>query len=239
MLRRAIALAAAAFVFALLPAASFALTPYSQDFEALTQADPGALAADGWLIFANVFSPDGSTYYYGYGVFPAPNTGQAFCAIATGQGGAEQGLQQLTVYSDYNNGDHALGNRIEANTFQEQTIQIGDVGQTWIFRFQAKLGNLEAASTALAFIKVLNPNAGYSLSRFETQDMTSIPTSWNDYSIAIEITPDLVGQILQIGYLCVASHYEGSAVIYDNIVWEQENVVSTTDSSWGEIKSRY
>ena len=88
----------------LLPAAAFAqLTPYSQDFETLSQPDTGALGADGWLIFGNVFGPGGTPYLYGYGVFPAPNDGGGFCAIAVGEGGGAQGAQQLSIYSDYNN----------------------------------------------------------------------------------------------------------------------------------------
>ena len=78
----------AAALMLLVSSASWAdLSPYSQDFEGLVQADPDALANDGWLVFANVFTAGGS-YLYGYGPFPAPNGGPAFCGIATGQGGA-------------------------------------------------------------------------------------------------------------------------------------------------------
>jgi hypothetical protein len=129
--------------------------PYAQDFEALDQANTDALANDGWLVFGNVFAPDGA-YLYGYGPFPAPNDGFAFCAIAAGEGGPDQGDQQLVVFSDYNNTDHADGNLIESNVFQEQIIEAGDLGQTWMFTFDAKLGNIEGGSTALAFIKTID-----------------------------------------------------------------------------------
>jgi hypothetical protein len=112
----------------MVPGTGLALTPYSQDFETLNQGDPAALADDGWLVFGNVFGPDWS-YWYGYGVFPAPNDGAAFSAIALGEGGAEQGSQQLSVFSDYNNVDHAVGAYIEANVFQEQVIDAGAVGR--------------------------------------------------------------------------------------------------------------
>ena len=39
------------------------LASYSQDFEGLNQADTGALAADGWLVFANVFDSGGGYLY--------------------------------------------------------------------------------------------------------------------------------------------------------------------------------
>ena len=158
-------LATAALV-CMIPAASFAIDYYSQDFEGLTPTDTGALTADGWLVFANVFGPD-MGYLYGYGVFGAPNDGGGFCQIDIDQGGADQGMNQLVVFSDYNNVDHAVGNFIEANVFQERVIAIEDVG-VYMFDFQAKMGNLEGSTTAIAFIKTLDPNAGYAASNFIT-----------------------------------------------------------------------
>jgi hypothetical protein len=207
---------AAAVLVCLIPAAGLALGPYSQDFEGLDQSDINALADDGWLVFGNVFDPDGG-YLYGYGPFAAPNDGFAFCQIVIGEGGAEQGEQQLVVFSDYNNGDHGNGNTIESNVFQEQVIDPENVGEIWAFRFQAKLGNLEGSSTAAAFIKTLDPENGWELTNLITLDTTSIPTTWSNYVLSIEIDPSLDGQVLQIGYLSTATNYEGSGVFYDNI----------------------
>jgi len=152
-----------------------------------------------------------------YGPFPAPNPGGGFCAIATGQGGTAQGTQQLSVYSDYNNIDHAILRRIESNVYREQTVGAGDVGDTWSFQFDAKLGNLTGSSTALAFIKTLNPSAGYALTNFVTINTTAIPTTWATYTISLPIDATLVGQLFQVGFLCNATNYEGSGVFYDNI----------------------
>jgi len=193
-----------------------AVTPYTQTFEGLNQADTSALGNDGWLVFANVFT-SGGVYLYGYGPFPAPNDGAAFCAIVTGEGGPAQGAQQLSVFSDYNNTDHGLGNIIETNVFQEQTIEAGDVGGTWTFSFDAKMGNLAGASEAEAFIKTLDPGAGFATTNHFTVDMTSIPNTWGTYSLQITIDAGLVGQILQIGFTTRASNYEGSGVFYDNV----------------------
>lgn len=220
------------------PLASFALTPYTQDFEGLTQGDPAALANDGWLVYGNVFGPDWS-YWYGYGPFPAPNGGAAFCAIATGEGGAEQGAQQLSVYSDYNNGDHASGAHIESNVFHEQSIAAADVGQTWVFDFQAKLGNLEGATTALAFIKTLDPNSGYAMTNFITVDMTNTPTAWSSYSLSIPIDASLAGQILQFGFANTATYYEGSGVFYDNIDFYLCEASPAEPATWGKVKALY
>ncbi|ANM31248.1 hypothetical protein ABI59_19235 [Acidobacteria bacterium Mor1] len=206
----------------LAPTVAFAqLSSYSQDFEGLDQTNPDALNQDGWLIFANVFNADGS-YAYGYGVFPAPNGGNGFSAIIPGPGdpnvgGPDQGEQQLSIYSDYNNADHGIGRVIEANVFQEQVVGAADVGTRWTFSFDATRGNIEGATTARAWFKTLDPNAGFALTNFIWVDMTDVPTTWDRYSVSIDIDAGLVGQILQFGFLNNATNYEGSAVYYDNI----------------------
>jgi hypothetical protein len=231
---------AIAAVLILAATASWAdLSSYSQDFEGLVQADPAALGNDGWLYFANVFSGTNGGYLYGYGPGPAPNGGPGFSAVATGQGGPSQGLQQLVVYSDYNNGDHANGNLIEANVFQEQFVGAADVGTEWRFQFDAKLGDIQPASTALAFIKTLDPNAGYALTNFLTVDMTSIPTTWATYSLSLAIDAGLVGQIFQIGFLNTATSYTPSGIFYDNVNFGQTGPVSVESLSWGGVKSLY
>lgn len=207
-----------AAVMCVAPAVGWAdLAPYSQDFESMILADTGALSSDGWWVYGNVYAPDWS-YIYGYGPEPAPNEPPPhFCALVAGEGGDTQGAQQLSVFSDYENGNHAVGNWIEANVFQERTVGAADVGYTWYFEFDAKMGNLELQSTAAAFIKTLDPANSYALTNFLTADMTSIPDTWDRYSISVEITGDLVGQILQFGFLNLATNYEGSGIFYDNV----------------------
>jgi hypothetical protein len=223
----------------LVPAVSrAALSTYTQDFEGLVQADPAALGNDGWRYFGNVFSP-ALVYLYGYGPGPAPNGGPGFSAIAAGQGGPAQGAQQLVVYSDYNNGDHANGNLIEANVFQEQAIGAADVGNLWEFRFDAKLGDLLPPTTALAFIKTLDPNAGYALSNFITLDTTALPTTWGTYAISIPIGPGLVGHILQIGFANTTTNYVPSGVLYDNINFTSTGPTPAETTTWGRMKALY
>jgi hypothetical protein len=230
MSSRATVLLAAALLIGTIPATGRALTTYTQDFESLDQSDTSALANDGWLVFGNVFAPD-DTYLYGYGPFPAPNDGFAFCQIDVGQGGPEQGDQQLVVFSDYNNDDHGNGNIIESNVFHEQTIEAADVGTAWAFAFQAKLGNLEGSSTAAAFIKTLDPDNGYALTNFITRDMTRIPATWSGFTLYIVIDPSLEGQILQFGFMNTASDYEGSGVFYDNIVFQAAAAADVPDGA--------
>lgn len=216
MRRFALMIVALAALAGLAPAAFGALAPYSQNFEGMLQTSGTALSDDGWLVYGNVFNPV-NIYLYGYGPFPAPNGTSAFCALDVNQGGEQQGLQQLAVYSDYNNLDHNAGNLIESNVYREQTIAAGDVGSTWVFAFDAKRGNLAGASTAHAFIKTLNPAAGWALTNYVTAEMTTIPETWTNYSISLVIDASLVGQIFQIGFVNTATFYEPSAIFYDNV----------------------
>ena len=238
MKNRVTAFLAAAALVCLIPAASLAIGPYSQDFEGLNQADIAALGNDGWLVFANVFGPDWA-YWYGYGVFPAPNDGGGFCQLATGDGGAPQGAQQLVTFSDYNNADHANGAHIESLVFQEMVIGGDDVTETWVFDFDAKMGNLAGVSTALAFIKTLDPANGYAETNFITADMTAIPTTWGSYSLSIFIDATLAGQLLQIGFQNIATLYEGSGVFYDNINFYPSGPVAVEERSFGAVKSLF
>ena len=188
---------------------------YSQDFEGLDQTSPTALGDDGWLVGANVFDAGGG-WLYNYFAFPAPNGGPAFCAVAAGEGGPAQGAQQMVVYNDYNNGDHGNGHLIEANVFQERVIDASDVGKTMVFSFDGKLGDLQAPTTASAFIKVLNTNT-WGLDAFLQTDMTNAPTTWSSHSMSLTIDPGWVGFIFQIGFMNTATGWNPSGVVYDNI----------------------
>jgi hypothetical protein len=203
--------------------ASLSAVQYSQDFESLDQMSPSALEDDGWLVFGNVF--DGEEYLYGYGPFPAPNGGEAFCAIVTGQGGGPQGAQQMSVYNDYKNLDHANGYVIESIVYRERAITAADVGKTISFSFDAKRGNINDSadplcpceSTATAFIKTLNPMAGFATTNFVKKDTTALMANWDRFEISLAIKADLVGQLLQVGFVSTATLYEPSGNFYDNI----------------------
>lgn len=192
------------------------LGAYSQDFEGLAQADPSALANDGWTVYNNVFHADG-WYWYGYGPYPAPNGGEQWSAIAAGEGGPDQGAQQLSVYSDYWFWGHGEGHRVEVNVFQEQTIGIANVDETWLFEFDAKRGNIDGVTTARAFIKTLDPANNYALTNFISIDMTDVPVTWGSYLLSIVIDPSLDGQILQFGFMNTTTYWNGSGIFYDNI----------------------
>lgn len=220
-MRTTIAISAALATAAM---ASADLTPYSQDFEAMNATDPAALTNDGWKVFANVFD-GGGNYLYGYGPFDAPNGTGAFCDVASGGGGANQGSQYLNVFSDYNNGDHGIGNLIESNTFQEQTIGAADAGSTWEFEFDyrnaGEFGPGGSAST-LAFIKVLDPDTGFQLLAFPTIDTTNSTETWTENAkISITIDAAWAGDILQFGFANTATNYDPTGIYYDNVSFTQ------------------
>jgi hypothetical protein len=86
-----------------------------------------------------------------------------------------------------------------------------------VFTFDAKMGDLAGASEAEAFIKTLDPAAGYATTNHVTTDMTAIPTTWGTYSVQLPIDAGLVGQIIQFGFTTRSSNYEASGVYYDNV----------------------
>lgn len=197
------------------------LTPYFQDFESMDPLGDTVLAEDGWVVWGNVFGPDWS-WWYGYGA-PAPNQTAGFCSVGAGEGGPDQGAQQLVVYSDYLNGNHwdDTDAIIEANVYQEQVISSADIGTKWDFVFDAKRGDIGGNTTALAFIKTVDPNANWALTNFILLNTTSIPYEWDTYSLSIFIDASLENQLLQFGFLSQASNVEYSGMFYDNIRFEQ------------------
>ena len=108
---------------------------------------------------------------------------------------------------------------VEINVFQERTITLDDVGSTLVFTFDAKAGNIEPPTTALAFLQTLNPDAGFSPSAQDTVDTTNLPATWDGFTLSINI-PDssFVDHILQFGFRNTASGFAGSGVFYDNTV---------------------
>jgi len=130
----------------------------------------------------------------------------------------------MSIYNDYNNGDHGNGppdlNRIiEAVVFQERLIVAADIGNTITFTFDAKQGNIESPTTAQAFIKTLNPGAGFSESASDTLDTTSLGATWGTYTLAVLIdgTTVEVGHVLQFGALSRAANFTPSGNFYDNM----------------------
>ncbi|MGB5324169.1 MAG: VPLPA-CTERM sorting domain-containing protein [Pseudomonadales bacterium] len=206
-----------------------AVNTYSQNFEGLDKDAVNALEADGWKIFG--VDPVGQ-----YGPFPAPNGGPAFSAIDAGQGGVDQGAQQLSIYSDYNNPNHdpiANNGPVVTRVFQEQfnNITATDVGNTWYWSFDYKSGNIEGASTAGAFITTLDPNNGYA-STNDFSFTTGTSDLWQSGFLSLTIDDNLIGNILQYGFQTSADLYQGSGVFYDNVSFSQTSPVPLPAAAW-------
>jgi beta-glucanase (GH16 family) len=202
---------------------------FEENFDSLGKDDPNALGDTGWLIFGAVFDSAG-TFKFGYGAFPAPNNPSppGWAAIVDDQGGVEQGTQQLSIFSDYNCCQPGQGHfngtdLVESNIFREWTIGAAggafpSLDTTVTFSFDAKKGNIEGTSEAIAFIKTLDPDAGFATTNFVIVDTTNLPDTWGRYSVSLDLTdPLLEGQLLQVGFATTTSNFQGTGVFYDNL----------------------
>ena len=193
---------------------------FSDDFESYDlyvgpgfQGDIGG----GWTIFANVFGdyPGCSQYWYGYGPFPAPNKDTGFSNITTGSTG-----QALNVFSDYDQGDHGNSACIETSVFQEVSFSAADAG-SYTFMFDAEAPDaLGVDVNTYGFIKLLDPNNGWSLDLFE--QVSTVTAGSKSITVALDATAD--GKILQWGFSTIASNYEPSSRLYDNVSFAPEVV---------------
>jgi len=190
------------------------------------------LDADGWQIYGILYDANpytGPAARIGeYGAFPAANGDPgSIQGVATGQGGPTQGDVVLSKYTDYNNQDGLAIGYVSASTYQEQTVGAGDVGKTWRFGYDAKMGNLEGDSSAFAYM--LTQGGG---EVFLSNDSTNLPVEWLRYSIDLLITPDLVGDNLTFGFGATATGNNGSGVFYDNLSFAEVAPVPVPAAAW-------
>lgn len=225
------------------PTSSAALATYSQNFEGMTPnqgfSDPGIpfvndLDADGWQIYGIVYDANpytGPANITGeYGPFPAANGDPgSIQGVATGEGGAAQGNVVLNKYSDYLNVDQ-LTSYVSASTYQEQTVGAGDVGNTWRFTYDAKIGNLTADSSAFAYI--LTQDFVNGDETFVSKDSTNLPTDWGTYTIDLLISQAMIGDNLTFGFGAISTNYNGSAVFYDNLSFAQVQAIPVPAAFW-------
>jgi len=251
------AMCACSFASCMPTSISAAVTAYAQDFEALDASSLSVLGTfgEGFTIFADVWGSaagdatvGSDIFLYQYGSFSAPNSAadgvDRFSAVATGEGGVNQGDQYLNIFSDYQNVDQTAGGAcgptgctINTSVFQEYTIDAGNIGSdVWTLTFDAKSpfaggifdaaegngGDFNNPQSASAFIKTLDPNAGYATTNDIRVDMTNVSnTEWGQYSIQLDLSnPALQGQLLQFGFNTVSSLYDNSGVYYDNICFD-------------------
>lgn len=227
------------------PISNAALTTYTQNFEGMTPnqgfSDPDEgfvndLDADGWQIYGIVYATNPynnptASILGQYGPYPAANGEPgSIQGVATGQGGPSQGDVVLSKYSDYNNQDGQATGYVSAATYQEQQVGIGDVGSIWRLSYDAKMGNLEADSSAFAYILTQDfVDGGES---FNSNDSTNLPVDWFRYFVDIAITADMVGDNLTFGFGAVSTANNGSGIFYDNLEFTQVSPVPLPAAAW-------
>jgi hypothetical protein len=219
------------------PGSSATLVPYSQDFEEMTPNQgypPNDLEADGWRIYGIAYDANPYTgpanIVYQYGPFDAANGDPgSIQGVATGEGGEAQGEVVLNKYTDYLNPDQSQY-YIATSTFQTQIISASNAG-LWRFTYDAKIGNLEADSSASAFIQTLDRFTGAGKA-FLSNDTTHLPVEWGRYTLDILIDDTLIGDTLQFGFIATATNYNGSAVFYDNLSFERVEVIPVPAAVW-------
>ncbi|MGD9264673.1 MAG: hypothetical protein PVJ71_02720, partial [Lysobacterales bacterium] len=192
---------------AMMSSSAFAAIDFSDDFESYDPANPTTLGDGGWLVFVNIFDdyPGCSQILYGYGPFPAPNGGGGFSSVVDAASGATG--QALNAYSNYDDDQHAQGNCLETNVFQEiNPFDAADAG-TYEFSFDTQVpGALEGSASVFAFVKLLDPNAGFA-DVFGGTAVVDTETAGSQ-SIEVTLTADHAGMILQWGFTSKASNYE-------------------------------
>ena len=195
-----------------------ALVSYSENFESLIPTSSTALSDAGFLIYSNSYSDQGlTTMLTSAGSSAAQNDYRAFSQVVTGQGGLDQGAQQLLVYSNYLSRDQS-GLFVDALTLQQQTIGAADIGTTWSFSFDAKQGDITGSSRASAWIRAVD--AGITLGE-DLLDTTSLGFNWDKYVVSLYIDTAWEGKTLEFGVRSAATGYTMSGVYYDNFYLAQ------------------
>ncbi|MDJ0926075.1 MAG: hypothetical protein QNJ73_00375 [Gammaproteobacteria bacterium] len=236
-MRKLTATLIAAVATSFMAPASHALSAFSDNFESPAVPAPcGAGAAfacvgNGWINFINQFNTDGSfNSGYQYNNGQAPAEGPQVSALATGEGGPLQGDQVLSVYSDYDNrGFQQNGNpaAVQTNVYQEQFIGADVLGETWIFSFDAKRGNIESPAAAAGFIAVFDDE--FNRLANPTVDTSDLPLEWARYSVELLIDPGWEGRRLQFGFLTDTGNDVPSGNFYDNVDF---NVIPVPAAVW-------
>lgn len=217
-------------VAAVMSAPAFAAIDFNDDFESYNLPDGNPIGG-GWTWFLNGWTDgDGSpgfptcdVYVFGFGPNPAPNTNgtpnYSVSNIAVGATG-----QALNVFSDYGNQDfHGKGDCLETSVFQEiNPFNAADAG-TYTFSFDTQVPEaLGDGVTTFAFVKLLDPNAGYS-DIFGGSLRVDTATAGSK-AIDVTLTAEHAGMILQWGFTNIASNNLPSSRWYDNVSFAPEAV---------------
>jgi len=205
-------------VTALMSSSAFAIISFSDDFEGYPIYEGGDATdlGGGWTYFVNVFGNFAAcdSYLYGYGPGPTPNGPNISNIVAGSNGNA------LNVFSNYGDDQHANGNCLETNVFQERIVTGADLG-SYTFTFETQVpGDLGTDVQTFGFIKLIDAN-NFSTLIFE--NVSTVTAGAKSISVDLDATAE--GQILQWGFANVASNYLPSGRWYDNVEFAAAPVV--------------
>lgn len=197
----------------LMSSSAIAAISFSDDFESYPVYEGGDATdlGGGWTYFVNVFTgfPTCDPYLYGYGPGPTPN-GTNISNIVVGSTG-----NALNAFSNYGDAQHANGNCLETNVFQERTVAASDIG-FYTFRFETQVPmELGEGVSTYGFIKLLDPDNGFATEVFQT---VSTSTAGEKF-LTIKLSASAEGKILQWGFANVASDYLPTGRWYDNVTF--------------------
>ena len=188
---------------AAVPMSANAAIEFSTDFESAT-----AITDDGWNAYINGFSKDCTTWLgWGY-PYPIPNSQVA--ALAPGASS-----QVLNVYTNYDDGANQAANCLETNVYVQFAVSADDVG-TYVLRYDVEFPPPQFTGTKVnGFAKVLSND--FSATYVEQLEPS---TDEGTQSIIFDVTDDMVGGWLQIGFNNYATDWEPSGMYYDNVSLE-------------------
>ena len=168
----------------------------------LASVSSSLATAGDWRGYMNVFNLDGSGGQGGYVFGNAWGVPDLKTVVVNGSGtGTSITNNVLDLYPNYNtynasdpfwsNGSGGGNKWMEANTFVETTVS----GPTAVFSGTVNAFSLASQYNAVAFIKVLDPLAGYSTTSYTSQPLTGL----GNFSLLTD-TAFFPGQLLQYGF---------------------------------------
>lgn len=210
---------------------SNAALTYSTDFESYTTGD----VED--FVIGNIVN-GGAGWFPG--TFGAPGDYNNGYSAIVNEGGVAQGAQQLSVFSDYNPWSpftSGPGTTIQAFVYRDVgNFDASDVGKTYRFTFDAKLGNIvdDSASQAEAFVKVLDSVGGTynELANNVFDSDANLTVDWGFGTIDLLVDAGMVGQLVQIGFNNTATDWAPSGVVYDNLNFAEVSAVPVPAAVW-------
>ena len=211
---------------------SAALLSYSQNWEGVNPATDTVIG-DGFII-GNINVGTGGAWFENFAAPNSPAIGQnGYSAFVTGEGGVDQGNNQLSVFSDYNSWSPftAGGVTLQTYTYRNNgTIGLDDVGMTYRFAFD---GKLNGATDAWAFVKVLkqSDNSYIELAN-NTFDSTTLAGGWGGGFVDLTIDAGMVGELVQFGFANEAFDWGPSGVFYDNLNFAEVSAVPVPAAVW-------